>query len=618
MKTKPIETFIYSLTGVAVMLAIVIAVNLTASFAKVRIDLTAEKLYTLSPGTRAILAKLDTPVKLRFYCTRGGNNLPFFLKNYAARVEDLLAEYRQAGRGKITIEKLDPRPDSDAEDSARLDGVEGQMAGLEERIYLGLSITCLDSKVAIPFLSPERERLLEYDLSRAISRAVHPDKPEIGILSGLPIFGMPMNPMMMQQPSQAQPPWTFITELKQDFEVRQIEPAAEQIDDRIKVLMLVYPKDLSEKTRYAIDQFVMRGGKLIAFLDPKSIADRGSPFQPPPAGDVSIGRLLKAWGIDFDSKQVVADMNLVTRLGRGGAPEPVPTVLSLVPGVINGDDVVTSQLDSLLMAYAGVFTGTPAEGLKQAILLKTTRDSQLVDAMTAEMGAEQTIRNFLSSGKEYTLAMRLNGKFKTAFPEGNPADKGKPSLKESASPTSVVLVGDSDMLFDPLCVRAQNFFGQKIIQPLNGNLSFAQSLVEQMGGDSHLIGVRSRATMSRPFTVVKEIQARAEADYRSKIKELEDSLATTRQRLGELEKSKQQGQRFILSPEQQAEIARFRQQETEAKMELKQVRRDLRRDIDSLENRLKWLNIAGMPFGVTVLGLVLAHYKRKRSAQGSP
>ncbi|MBI4025066.1 MAG: Gldg family protein [Verrucomicrobia bacterium] len=615
MKKKQLEMLFYSLTGVAVMLVIVIAVNVIASLAKARVDLTSEKLYTLSPGTRAILAKLDTPIKLRFYCSRAGNALPVFLKNYAQRVEDLLAEYRQAGKGMIEVEKLDPQPDSDAEDSARLDGVDGQSVNMEDRIYLGLSVTCLDAKVAIPFLAPERERLLEYEISRAISRAVRPEKPIIGVMSSLPVFGVSMNMNYMppgQQP-RSQAPWTFINELKNDFDVRQVEPTVEQIDESIKVLVAICPKDISEKTQFALDQFILRGGKLIAFLDPLPIAEKSAPFQRPPGSGATLGKLLKAWGIEFDPQKVVADMNLVTQLNRGGGTETVPSVLSLTSKSINTDDVVTSQVDNVLLAFAGVFTGTPMKGLKQTVLLKTTTESQLVAAMMAEMSSERTIRDFVSSGKEYTLALRLTGKFNTAFPEGNPGDKTKPAVKESAAPATVVLVGDSDLLFDPLCVQVHNIFGQKILQPLNGNLSFAQSLVEQMAGDNNLIGVRSRATMNRPFIVVKQMQAMAEANYRTKIKELEESLSTTRQRLGELEKNKQQGQRFILSPEQQAEITRFRQQETQVKLELKQVRKDLRRDIDSLENRLKWLNITVMPLCVVVLGLALANYKRKKT-----
>jgi ABC-type uncharacterized transport system involved in gliding motility auxiliary subunit len=623
MNKKQIETILYSTVGVVVMLVIILAANLIGHAIKARIDLTSERLYTLSPGTKAILSKLDTPIKIRFYCSRGSQLMPVTLKTYAQRVEDLLAEYKQAGKGNIEIEKYDPEPDSDAEDSARLDGIEGQMVNMAERVYLGLSVTCVDSKETIPFLTPERQKLLEYDLSRAIARAAHPEKPVLGVMTALPMFGMTMNPMMMQmQQQQPQPSWVVVNELKRDFNVREIPMAADKINDDIKVLLVAYPKDIPEKTQFAIDQFVLRGGKLIAFLDPMSITDKDNQMGGPSGGG-TLDKLLKAWGLEFDTNKVVADMNYMTQLNRGSGPETAPAVLSLNAQAINKEDTLTTQLDSLLFAYAGVFTGTPADGLKQTILAKTSTQSQLIEKMMAQMGGEQTVQNFAPSGKEYTLALRLSGKFKTAFPDGKPADPAtdknavKPvenSLKASTAETSVILVGDSDWLYDPLCVQVQNFFGQRIAQPINGNLNLAQSIVEQLSGDDNLIAVRSRATLNRPFTKVKKMQARAEDNYRSKIKDLEANLATTQQRIDQLQQNKEQGQRFILSPEQQQEIERFRKEEANAKKELKEVRKSLRRDIDSLENRLKWVNIAGMPFLVTVTGVSLAFFKRKRTA----
>lgn len=628
MQKKNIETILYSSAGVVLMLLILVACNLIAGVAKQRVDLTAEKLYTLSPGTRAILSRLDTPIKIRFYCTRGDQSMPMVLKTYAQRVEDLLSEYRQASRGLIEIEKLDPQPDSDAEDSANLDGVEGQLISMTDKIYLGLSITCLDHKEKIPFLAPEREKLLEYDLSRAIANLAHPDKPVLGVMSALPIFGQQMNPMMMQMGGGgAQEPWAFLSELKRDFEVRQIEMNSEKIPEDIKVLMVLYPRDITDVTQYAIDQFVLRGGRLVAFLDPLSFAEtRGSPMGGMRGGGASLDKLVKAWGLEFDPGKVVVDMTFVTQLNRGGVAEPAPAVLSMTEEGVNTDDALTGQVDRLLLAYTGVFTGTPVAGLKQTVLLKSSKDSQLIEKMMAQMPGDQLVNNFVRSDKEYTLALRLSGKFKTAFPDGKPADPAadktkpaapapsEPALKESASETSVILVGDSDLLYDPVCVQVQNFFGQKVVQPTNGNLGLAQSMVEQLSGDSNLIGVRSRATLNRPFTVVRGMQAQAEERFRNKIKEIEDELASTRQRLGELQKNKDQGQRFVLSAEQQVELQKFRQKESDAKRELKMLRKNLRRDIDSLQTRLQWVNIAGMPLLVTFTGIGLAMLKRRKTA----
>jgi len=635
MKSKGITTYLFSTIGILAMAVILVAVNVIAARAKQRVDLTAERAYTLSPGTRAILGKLDTPVQIRFYCTRGENALPVFLKTYAQRVEDLLAEYRQASKGQIEIQKLDPVPDSDAEDSAKLDGIEGQSIQLgSEPIYLGLSVSMLDQKEAIPFLSPDRERLLEYDLSRAISRVITPEKPIVGVMSALPVQGQQMNPMMMRMGQQGAPAWVFLSELKRDFTVQQVEMTADKIPDEVKTLVVIHPKGFSDAAQYAIDQFVLRGGKLIAFLDPLSVLDRaGSQMGMPAQSSSTLEKLLKAWGLSFDTTKVVADLDYVARTRQGRAP----TALALNEKAMNKDDVLTASTDNLFYVFGGAFTGTPVEGLKQTVLIKSSKNSQMVDPMTAQFGGEQIIKDFAKSGTEFPLAVRLAGKFKTAFPEGKPKaaetpkpeDEEKPEekkpdapaeagLKESAQENVVVLVGDCDMIQDQIAVtEAMNpFGGQRMVMPANGNLAFAQGAIEQMTGDDNLIAVRSRASRERPFTVVKQMQADAEANYQSKIKELETSLADAQKKLNELQQTKAQegGQRFILSPEQQQEIANFKAKEAEVKKQLKQERKKLRASIDSLETGIKWLNIAGMPILVAFAGLGLAMVRRRRRA----
>ena len=627
---RGIETYIYSAIGIVVMLAILVAVNIIAARGKQRIDLTAERAYTLSPGTKAILSKLDTPVQIRFYSSRGENDMPVMLKTYAQRVEDLLGEFRQASKGQIDIQKLDPQPDSDAEDSAKLDGIEGQMLPQGSSIYLGVSVSMLDQKEAIPFLAPNRERLLEYDIARAVSRVATPAKPVVGVMSTLPVSGSQMNPMMMRMGQQGQQPWVLMSEMQRDFTVKTVEVTVDKIPDDVKVLVLIHPKALSDATQFAIDQFILGGGKMIAFLDPLSVLDRQSQQMMGPPSSSSLDKLLKAWGITFDSTKVVADMDFVGRTRQGRAP----SVLQLTEKAVNKDDVLTGDTDSLLMVFAGAFAGTPAAGLTQTVLIKSSKNSQLVDPMTAQMSVEEKIKTFSASGTEFALAVRLAGKFKTAFPEGKPkAPDAKPedakpeekkdqpadqSLKESAQDGAVILVGDTDMIQDQVAVtEAMNpFGGQRMVMPQNGNLALAQGAIEQLTGDDNLISVRSRASRERPFTVVKKMQADAEANYRTKIKDLETSLADAQKKLTELARSKapEGGQRFILSPEQQAEIANFRKKETEVKQQLKTERKKLRADIDSLENRIKWANIAGMPVVVAIGGIVLAMSRRKREA----
>lgn len=638
MNKRSYDTILYSAVGVLAMGLILVAFNaITANF-KTRIDLTEEKAYTLSQGTRNILKKLDTPVKVRFYFTQIENPSPetVFLNSYARHVEDLLAEYKQAGGKNLIIEKYDPQPDSDAEDSARLDGIEGQALPNGEQFYLGLAVSMLDQKQSLPFLAPNRERLLEYDISRAITRVVTPDKPVVGIMSAMPVFGMQANPMMMRMGQQGQqPPWAIVNELKNDFTVRRVEMTAQKIDDDIKVLLVIHPREITEQTQYAIDQFVIRGGKLVAFLDALPMIDSREQNQMlgniPNSGS-NLDKLLKAWGLSFDTSKVVADMNFKMQIGgRNGQPQEAPAVLSITSKGINADDVVTSQIQNVWLPYAGAFTGTPADGLKQTVLLHSTESSQLVDGFMANLSGENILKEFKPSGTEYSLALRLTGKFKTAFPNGQPEQKpdgekdavgetkpagtnSVPTLKESAQENTVVLVGDADMLFDSVAVRQiQSPFGV-LAMAMNDNFNFAQSVIEQLTGDNNLISVRSRAIQSRPFEVVKKMQAEAEASYRNRIKELEDSLAQTQEELNKLQQNKEAGQRFILSPEQQKALEEFRKKEAQVKIQLKEERKKLRQEIDSLETRIKWYNIAGMPLLVTISGITLAIFKRKRTS----
>jgi ABC-type uncharacterized transport system involved in gliding motility auxiliary subunit len=645
MNKQKWEPMLYSGIGVAVMFLILVAVAVIGGAFKVRLDLTADRVFTLSEGTKKILQKIDKPVTINYYCTQSENQMPVPLKTYARRVEDLLAEYRQITGGRIEVKKFDPQPDSDAEDSARLDGVEGQamneggIIGLGDKVYLGLAVNCLDQKVALPFLDPTRERLLEYDLTRAIAHVMNPRRPNLGVMSALPVMGQ-FNPMMARMGGGQQEPWAFVNELKRDFTVKQVDMTVDKIDDDINVLLVVHPSNITEKTQYALDQFVLRGGRLVALLDPLSVFDSRNSMnmqnmmQRAASGGSTLDKLLKAWGIEFEVGKVVADKSFVTMVRRGtGGPAPEPTWLSLTTDGIDGADVVTSQIDSLLLAGSGVFTGTPSAGLKQDVLLKTSTQSMMVDKMMAQFGADTT-KDFVASGKQMALAVRLTGKFKTAFPDGKPAsapdakddadkdkekeDKAKEtpgvSLKESKTDGTVVLFGDTDFIYDQFCVQVQNFFGQKLVSPFNGNLSLLQNVIEQLMGDSNLIGVRSRAVQNRPFTLVRKIQAKAEEQYTGKIKDLQKSLEEAQTKINDLQRNKDKNQRFILSPEQQAEIKQFQQKEASAKKELKEVRKQLRKDIDALENRLKWLNIMAMPLGVAAAGLGLAVVKRNRTA----
>ena len=632
MKHKKLETYLYSFVGVAVMFLIVVFVNVIADFAKARVDLTENKVYTLADGTRKILEELEGPVEVRLYASTGGAQMPATWRTHARMVEDLLNEFAEVSGGAIEVKKFDPQPDTDEEDLANLDGVQAQAKGNGESFYLGIAVSQDPVKVALPLVPPDRQQLLEYDLVRAITRVTVTDKPVLGLLTPLPVFGRQIPPQLaMQTGQQSQPPWIFLSELQRDFEVRQIDIAAESIDEDVDVMMLIHPKDISDATQYALDQFVLRGGKLLALLDAKSVVDQpqdGNPMSAMMGGGASnLDKLLTAWGVTFDTAQVVADRTFSRELsrGQGQPPRPEPAWLFINQEGINKEDAVTSQLDDLLLVLSGHFTGTPAEGLEKTVLFHTSTDSQLVDSMTAMFSGQKILDDFKASDSEYALAIRLRGKFQTAFPDGKPkaeaADTAEEdaiptalddgSLKESTMESAVILIGDSDFLFDNFCVQRIQILN--MAQPINGNLSLVQNLVEQLAGDVNLIGARSRATLNRPFTVVREMQSQARERFQGEITKLEKERQDAAERLGQLQSQKQDGQRFILSPEQQAEIQNLQKTEAETSRRLRQVRKDLAKEINSLQNGLTLLNIAGMPLLVALAGLALAFIRKQRT-----
>ncbi|MGD0258868.1 MAG: Gldg family protein [Verrucomicrobiota bacterium] len=637
MQKKSLQTILYSTAGVLVMLVILIAFNFIAGTARTRLDLTQEKAYTLSAGTKAILKKLDTPVTLRFYCTQSESATPdtVYLKGYARKVEDLLTEYKQVAGSKLKIEKYDPQPDSDAEDSARLDGIEPKPLPGADRFYLGLAVKCADEVQSIPFLEPTRERLLEYDVTRAIVRAETPEKPTIGLLSPLPVFGMPANPMMMQMGQQGSQPWTIVTELKNDFNVKRVGMDVDKIDDDIKLLLVIAPKDISDKAQYAIDQFIMRGGKLLAFLDAQCLADNRQQNQMMAnmgGGGSSLDKLVKAWGIQFDTSKVVADLQYKMQLrGRNGEPQEAPAWLNLTRSAMDTNDVATSQIGDVWLPLCGAFTGTPVAGLKETVLLQSSKDSQLVDAMLANFSGDNVLKEFKPSGVNYKLAIRLTGKFKTAFPDGAPPDKKdegekkdekkpdekKPndSLKETKGDNAVVLFGDADLLYDPFTIRRMDSPFGALQMAMNANLSLAQNLVEQMTGDSNLIAVRSRATLNRPFEKVQKMEAAANEKFQGEIKRLQESRDEAQRKINELQaQKKDKDQRFILSPEQRVELEKLRKEEADTGKRLRQVQKDLRNEVVSMQNWIKWINVLAVPLAVTATGIVIAIVNRRRTS----
>src|SRR5436190_21635059 len=609
---KKHEHLLYSAIGLVALALVLVAFNYLISRVPARADLTDGRLYTLSDGTKKILRNLQAPVKVKLYVSQG-ESVPVPLRSFAQRVEDLVREFKSVAGANLLIERYNPRPDSEEEDAAQLDGIDSQQLVTGEQFYLGAAVSQLDRKQTLAEISPQRERLLEYDFLRAIPRVSSSERPKIGLMAGLPVLGERFNPYTRQ----ASEPWVLATELKREFEVKEVPLAAKEIGKDVNVLLLIHPRDMQPEQEYALDQFVLRGGKLIVFVDPYAYFDQTPtmPGMPPMPSSSDLPLLFKAWGLGYEPGKVISDVVF----GSGGGARYTPTVLSLNRTALSRDDVVTGSIETLLYAFGGAFQVKPVEGLKVTELIRSSPNSMLVDNMSATKSGDEATRAFKPGGKSLPLALRLTGKFKTAFHEGLKGEKDKPvadtpKLRESSAENSVILVADVDMLADGAAVDIQEIFGRKIVVPSNGNLALALGMVEQLAAGNDLISLRSRESSFRPLTVVRELEAEAQKAYFGKIQALEDELQKTNAKLQELQKAQgaagKGGQ--IMTPDQQAELERFRKRVAETRIELKEVRKNLRQDAEALVFFTKVVNIALMPVLVALFGLGVALIRRRR------
>jgi ABC-type uncharacterized transport system involved in gliding motility auxiliary subunit/ABC-type transport system involved in cytochrome c biogenesis permease component len=610
MKRRSFERLLYSGGGVVAMFIVMVAAYIITSAIHVRGDITEEKNHTLTAGTRRILNKLDARITMRYYCSQGETGMPPQFKAYSHRVEDLLHEYVDESNGKLVLEKFDPQPDSEAESAAALNGVEGRPGPNGDKIYLGLVVSLLNEKFSLPFLSPDRDRLLEYDVSRAISRVASRQRPVLGIMSGVPVFGETFNPMMHADQTRRED-WTFVAELKKDFEVRSLVLTAPVIPPDIKLMIVYHPVEISDATQYALDQFVLRGGKLIAFIDPHAFFDqkhdrnKGMTISGDNAAKSTLDKLLKAWGFSMDTDHVLADRAFAGHNNQSG--DTMPTLLMMTPPGINQTEAATSQIDNLFLPFVGVFDGKPADGLTMTPLVSSSANSQMVDSLLAT-AANDILRDFKSSNVEKPIAMRLTGKFKTAFPK---MDGG---LKESTTPGEVIVMADTDFLNDVIAVSVQEVMGHKIVRSKNGNLNLVQSFVEQMTGDEDLITSRNRAGMNRPFTRVKDMEAKAGVQWEEKMRVLETKKREMDKKIKELQAHSEPGQNVVLTPQQERELGDYQRQLAEVNKELKRVIKNLKKDTEKLEFQAKVLNIGAMPVVVALSGMCLAVVKTRRRA----
>jgi ABC-type uncharacterized transport system involved in gliding motility auxiliary subunit len=643
LSTRP-AGFFASRRAVAVAALVMIALMLVsanivaARFLSSRLDLTAERLYTLSPGTRHTLARIDEPITLRFYySTRLGDEVPSY-GVYAQRVRELLDQYVAAAHGKIRLEIYNPQAFSDVEDRAVAFGLKGVPLDAQgEQVYFGLAATnSTDDQQVVAFFAPDRERFLEYDLTKLIHALAFPKKTVVGLMTPLPLEG-DMMAMMRGRPSQ---PMTVIEQLQQLDQVKTLASDIGVIPADIDVLMLVHPQKLSETTLFAVDQFVLKGGKALVFVDPLSEYQVSHPSQLNPPGSPTasnLERLFKSWGFEVPANIVAGDRRAAQRVGvpvpgRGTRPLDYIAWLDLKSANLNRDDMITADLSHINMASSGIIE--PLDGAKTTIepLITTSPDSTKIAAekLVGLPDVAGLLAQFKSDNKRYILAAQVTGTVDTAFPDGPPKSEpatekpdasdppdsdtskseasptaGADWAKTSAEPINIVVVADTDMLDDRFWVQSQDFFGQRVIIPTANNGDFVANAIEVLAGGNDLVGLRSRGTSARPFDVVNEIQRDAQERYSAEERALQQKLKDTQAKLAELTGKDRGNAPATLSPDQVKAIEEFRTDMLLTRRQLRDVQAALRSDIGRLRHWLEFLDIALIPIIVAIAAVVL-------------
>jgi len=621
--------------------AIAIGVNMLADtrLANAQLDLTQGRLYTLSPGTKQILSSLKEPVTLRlFYSRQLGTAVPSY-GTYADHVREMLRSYAALSGGKVKLEFYDPEPFSDTEDRAIAYGLQGvpvEQGGAD--IYFGLAGTNLeDDERNIPFFQAERERFLEYDLTKLVYELSNPKRPVVGVMSSLPLDGDPRQMMMMQ--GQGGQPWASATLLRQTNTIRTVPTDAKVIDPDIQVLLVAEAQHLSPATLYAIDQFVMRGGKLMAMVDPwsEALAAQPSPSGMPPDDTHSdLKKLFDAWGIEFDPTKVVGDLNGAWRV-RAGRDDRVQAVnyvawINIQDG-LNHDDPATADLQQVTIASAGALAKKPGAAIDFTPLLSTSAQSGLipVDAVKDPHPA-QLLANFKPQGGPRVIAARVHGILKSAFTGPPPPDKDQPAtaqpgtpppapvtlpayIAQTEKPANLVLVADSDILADRFWVRMNDFFGQQTATPFADNGPFVANLIGTLAGSDALIGLRSRGDSNRPFTLVNAMQAEAQAEFRQTEQGLQQHLEAAQKQIRSLRTGGGDKTDAVITPEQRQAIDAAQQDILDTRRKLRAVQLDLNRDIGRLEDEMRILTIVAVPAALTVLAIGIGLVQRRRRAR---
>lgn len=633
----------FSGLGVLAALLLALGVNMLADrlLGAARVDLTENQLYTLSPGTRQVLGGLQDPITLRlFYSRKLGAEAPQF-GAYAERVREMLREYVATAGGKLRLEVFDPEPFSDVEDRAIALGMQGvplDQGG--EQVYFGLAASNqVDEERTIPFFQLERERFLEADLTRLIFELSNPAKPVLGVMSPLPLNGDP-RAMMLRQPALAQPQ-VVMRQLRENFTVQDIAFDVQVIPPEIQMLLLAHPQDLPEAAQYAVDQFVMRGGKLFLMIDPHSEmqASRPAPGGRAPANTASVlPRLLEAWGIEAPADRVVLDLRGAWRV-RAAPTERVQAVdyiawFNLQGDSVNRQEVATALIEQVTVASAGYLAPRPNAGIEFIPLLTSSPQSMVVDAARVRNDPSPTriLADFRADGERRVIAARIRGNLRSAFQEGAPAPAEgveRPAdlpahLARSTGPANIVVVHDSDILEDRFWVRVQEFFGQPVANPFSGNGSFVVNVADTLAGSDAMISLRSRGESQRPFELVENIRRQADAQFRQSEQQLTERLQATERRLRELRQGTggpggdagaRNTNQTVITAEQRAEIDRAREEIANTRRQLRAVQLELRRDIETLETWLRIFNIAFVPVLLTIFAVGIGVLRARRRAR---
>lgn len=635
---KNIKTFSSSTVLIALILFLAVNMFSNTALTSARVDLTENKLFTLSQGTRNIINNLEEPVTIRLFISQKLATRLAGISSYTNRVKELLEEYKREAGGNINLQVIDPEPFSEKEDEAVRFGLKGEPLPDGSTFYFGMVATGpTDEQNTIPFFAPQREAFVEYDITKAILQVANPKKKVVGLISSISIDGSPAPHIpgmgMMPRPTET---WTIVAQMRNFFEVRSLDIDVDKIPEDIDVLMLVHPKALSDATLYAIDQYVLKGGRLLAFVDPHAEADQlnsqqtgmpGTNF-----GSSNLNKLFKPWGISTPEDKVTGDIQLAQKVAfnvqQRSAAIDYPIWMKLPESQLNEEDIVTSELGVVNVASPGKITITPTEGVTVTPLLQTTENATQIDKASLRFmtDPQELLRNYKPGGEAQVIAARITGKVKSAFPDGAPAVESSEEDKsgsmkfnehvpESKEPVNVIVVADTDILEDRFWVRIQNMMGSSISIPIAANGNLVINALDNLMGSSDLISVRNRGHFSRPFTKVDEIRQAAELKFREKEQQLMSRLRETEKKLIDLQRGKDQSQALIMSNEQKLALDRFRAERVTIRKELRQVRHQLQQDIEDLEGWIKIINIGLIPIFIAIGGILFGLSRVKRRAQ---